>query len=86
MPDWTDLKLAMASCWKVVWKVDPLPLSVPESAALLDEGLLPPDGELLLDEELQAAIDKAAARATPAVAPAWMRTRCIFRYPSIVPC
>src|SRR5262249_26911109 len=25
----TDLKASMAACWKVSWKVDPLPLSVP---------------------------------------------------------
>jgi hypothetical protein len=30
----TDLKAAMALCWKTVWKVDPLPLTVPESLVL----------------------------------------------------
>jgi hypothetical protein len=59
---WTDLKAAMASCWKVSWKVDPLALSVP--LRLLDDE--PPPEELL--DELQAASDKAiAVRAAPAI-------------------
>jgi hypothetical protein len=79
---WTDLKLWMAVCWKVSWNVDPLPLSVPESlAALLDEDGLALDEELVLPDELQAANDKAAARAIPAVALTWMRTRCISDTP-----
>src|ERR1700761_6535072 len=73
----------MAACWKVVWNVDPLPFSVPESLALLADGLLlepelvvlpPPDDE-------QAASTATAARATPAVAVFWMRTRCILKEP-----
>jgi hypothetical protein len=62
MLGWTDLKLWMAVCWKVSWKVDPLALSVP--LRLLDEE--PPPEELL--DELQAASDKAiAVRAAPAI-------------------
>ena len=73
----------MAVCWKVVWNVDPLPLSVPESlaAALLLDGLVL-DDEPPLPDELQAARDKATVtRATPAVAPPWIRTRCISDTP-----
>ena len=89
MLGWTVLKAWMAACWKVSWNVDPLALSVPVS-------LLPPDEELLAEElplaeglplpdELQAARAKlAATSATPAVVTPWMRTRCIFRYPSLV--
>src|SRR5271165_4422899 len=79
MPGWTDLKLEAAVSWKVVWNVDPLPLSVPESLAplLLDALLV---AELLLlagvDEELDeehAARDRAVATAAaPTVA-----TRCL---------
>jgi hypothetical protein len=64
MPAWTDLKAEMAASWKVVWNVDPLPLSVPLRAALLlllvpDEGLVV--DVLLLDDELD---EEHAARAT----------------------
>jgi hypothetical protein len=62
MLGWSDLKLWMAVCWKVSWKVDPLALSVP--LRLLDD--VPPPEELL--DELQAASDKAiAVRAAPAI-------------------
>ena len=66
----------MAASWKVFWNDDPLPLSVPWTAALLDEDelldedplpdgeLLLDDGELLLDEE-HAAMDKTTAPAAP---------------------
>lgn len=37
MLGWTDLKAAMAASWNVVWNVDPLPSSVPESLVLLAE-------------------------------------------------
>src|SRR5579871_6232757 len=87
MPESTDLKAAMADCWKTVWKVDPLPLSVPLRLALLLAGaaalLLPPvDALLLLDDELE---DEHAARATaqtasPAVVTCRLRRRCISRY------
>src|SRR6516162_8280767 len=78
MPDWTDLKLWMAVCWKMSWNVDPLPLSVPER--LLDE----PPLELL--DELQAVMAKAiAARAAPATTTPWLRTRCMLDIPSQLP-
>src|ERR1700761_6051797 len=74
----------MAACWKVVWNVDPLPFSVPESLAaallLLAFGLLL-DEPLPLPDEEQAASTATAARATPAVAVFWMRTRCILKEP-----
>src|SRR5262244_3655345 len=78
MPDWICLKLWMAVCWKVSWKVDPLPLSVP--LRLLDDE--PP----VVFDELQAASDKAtAARAAPAIAAPWVRTRCMLNIPSQLP-
>jgi len=59
MPGWTVLNCEMAACWKVVWNVDPLPLSVPLSAAALgEEAPLGWDG----DEE-HAERDTATARA-----------------------
>jgi hypothetical protein len=64
MLGWIDLKLWMAVCWKVSWKVDPLAFSVP--LRLLDEPP-PPPPEVLLDE-LQAASDNAiAVMAAPAI-------------------
>src|SRR5215472_13382107 len=79
MPDWTCLKLWMAVCWKVSWKVDPLPLSVP--LRLLDD---PPP--LVVFDELQAVSDGAiAATAAPAITTPWLRTRCIFDIPSQLP-
>jgi hypothetical protein len=74
---WTCLKAEMASCWKVSWKDDPLPLSVPlRLAELLDE---PPAGAeepepplagelLLLDEEHAPRTNVKAATDTPAAA------------------
>jgi hypothetical protein len=69
IPDWTDLKAAIAASWNVSWKVDPLPLSVPERFELLpDVDPLPLGAEEVVDEELQAAASRAvAARATPTV-------------------
>src|SRR5690242_11532145 len=76
MPDWTDLKLWMAVCWKVSWNVDPLALSVP--LRLLD----PEPPPLVVLDELQAVSDKAiAARAAPAITTPWLRTRCIVKNP-----
>src|ERR1700760_1472058 len=80
----------MAACWNVVWKVDPLAFSVPETlvgAALLPPPLLLADALLLAppepppDDE-QAATSATAARLTPPAAAAfWMRTRCILKEP-----
>jgi hypothetical protein len=85
MPASTDLKAAMADCWKTVWNVDPLPLSVPlrllaDAVELL---LVPVDALLLLDDELE---EEHAARATaqtasPAVVTCRLRRRCISGTP-----
>src|SRR5215467_6328765 len=80
MPDWIDLKLWMAVCWKVSWNVDPLPFSVP--LRLLD----PEPPPLVVVDEPQAVSDKAiAARAAPATTTPWLRTRCISVIPSQLP-
>jgi hypothetical protein len=78
----------MAVCWKVSWNVDPLPLSVPVRAALLDEDALLLGDELLLDgedvelDEEHAARDRAiATTAIPAVATCCLRRRCISGTP-----
>ncbi len=86
MPASTDLKAAMADCWKTVWKVDPLPLSVPltfELLAVAGALLVPVDALLLLDDELE---EEHAARATaqtasPAVVTCRLRRRCISGTP-----
>src|SRR6266700_1671762 len=80
MLGWVDLKPCMAACWKVSWNVDPLALSVPER---LEPPLLPdPLLLLLLDDELQAAENKAiATTASPAVVTRCMRRRCISKTP-----
>ena len=66
MPDWTDLKAWRADCWKTSWNVDPLPFSVPERLALLDDAaplLGDVDGEE--DEEHAARSRAVATTATP---------------------
>jgi hypothetical protein len=85
---WTDLKAEMAACWKASWNEDPLPLSVPLTAAeLLDE---PPAGEpepplagglLLLDEEHAPRTSAKAATETPAAATCCLYRSCIFSTP-----
>jgi hypothetical protein len=75
----------------VVWKVDPLAFSVPETAAgallladALAEALLLDPPEPLPDDE-QAATSATAARLTPPAAAAfWMRTRCILKEPLFI--
>src|SRR5215472_2099225 len=82
MSGWTDLKFVIAVCWNVSWNVDPLPFSVPDSFAA---DAPPPDGAVV-DDELHAASDSAAAaRATPAAATPRTRTRCISEIPSHLP-
>jgi hypothetical protein len=69
---WTDLKAAMAACWKESWNVDPLPLSVPLTLAEPPPDEPPPDepaagAELLLDEEHAPRANVNAITAAPAV-------------------
>src|SRR5947209_20429725 len=86
---WICLKAEMASCWKVSWNVDPLPLSVPlRLAELLDE---PPAGaepeplllaaELLPDEEHAPRTSAKATTETPAAATCCLYRSCIFGTP-----
>jgi hypothetical protein len=82
--DWTDLKPEMAACWKLVWNVEPLALSVPLSAAALEEvpaaGVdAPVDAGAELDEldEEQAAMASAAMTAPPATAACLLPRSCI---------
>jgi hypothetical protein len=77
----TDLKDSMAACWKVSWKVDPLPLSVPlpEAAPVAALAAVPPvavlaGGGVVVDDE-----HAARARATTA-APAAVATHVLPRY------
>jgi hypothetical protein len=82
---WTDLKAAMASCWKVSWNVDPLPLRVPLSLAPPDEDedalpLEPAGGELLLDEEHAPSVSASATTETPAAVTCCLYRSCISQY------
>jgi hypothetical protein len=75
MPDWTDLKAAIAASWKVSWNVDPLPLRVPERFELPPDEDPPP---FVVVDELQAAANRAvAASATPTVVARLIRRSCI---------
>jgi len=84
---WTDLKAAMASCWKVSWNVDPLPFRVPlrldepldEEELLLAEE--PPVVELLLDEEHAPRVSASATTETPAAVTCCLYRSCIFNTP-----
>src|SRR5579864_1437973 len=89
MPDWTDLKAEIASCWKVSWNVEPLALSVPLRAALLDdEEDAPPLDELpaggvedvVPDEEHADRPSAVAMTATPTMVTCCLRRRCISGY------
>jgi hypothetical protein len=86
MPGSTDLKAEIADSWKTVWKVEPLPFSVPLRLVLLladaDALLLVVDVLLVVDDELE---EEHAARATaqtasPAVVTCRLRRRCIIGY------
>src|SRR6185437_16777689 len=82
---WIDLKAAMASCWKVSWNVDPLPLRVPLSLAPPDEDedalpLEPAGGELLLDEEHAPRVSASATTETPAAVTCCLYRSCISQY------
>jgi hypothetical protein len=86
---WTCLKAEMASCWKVSWKLDPLPLSVPlrlaepldEPPAGAEEPEPPLAGGLLLDEEHAPRTSAKAATETPAAATCRLYRSCIFSTP-----
>jgi hypothetical protein len=86
----TDLKAAIALCWKTVWKVEPLPLTVPESlvleevvgepgeAAVVGE---PGEAVVLEDDDLlllpQAASKRAPVRSgSPTARIRRVRRRC----------
>jgi hypothetical protein len=76
MPVWTDLKAWSAACWKTSWKVDPLPLSVPER--LVDEDpLLDEEDGGVLDDEHAARSRAMAPTATAVAACGLLRRRCI---------
>jgi hypothetical protein len=81
VPDWTDLKAEMPACWKVSWKVDPAPLSVPLTAAADDEvaaGALVAPGEEVDELELEEhAARRATATAPPTVATCFLPRSCI---------
>src|ERR1700735_4129748 len=84
MPGSTDLKAEMAASWKTVWKVDPLPFSVPLRLELLlaeAEDVLPAADEV--DDELddEQAARASAATANPAVATCCLRRKCISGTP-----
>jgi len=85
MPGWTDLKAEMAACWNTVWNVDPLPLSVPERAALVpdDDVLFGEEEPLPLPLDEHAARERAAAARTtaPAVVTRGLRRPCISDSP-----
>jgi hypothetical protein len=89
MPGSTDLKAEMADSWKTVWRVEPLPFSVPLRLVLLlaDAVALPLLVDvLLLDDELDELDEEHAARATaktasPAVVTCRLRRRCISGTP-----
>jgi hypothetical protein len=82
----TDLKAAMALCWKTVWKLDPLPLTVPESlVAGAELGEVGDPGEAVVVDEvddlellLQAASKRPAIRSgSPIARIRWGRRRGI---------
>src|SRR5215472_18243500 len=84
MPDWIDLKLWIAVCWKVSWNVDPLPLSVPERPEL---PLPPPLLLLPLPDEPQAATNKLiATRASPATVNRCLCRPCMSDTPPFLGC
>jgi hypothetical protein len=84
---WIDLKAAMASCWKVSWNVDPLPLRVPLRLAEPPDDeddalpLEPAGGELLLDEEHAPRVSASATTETPAAVTCCLYRSCIFCTP-----
>jgi hypothetical protein len=80
-PDATDLYAEIAACWKVSWKVEPAPLSVPLAAAADDEvaagALVAPVEELDELELEEQAARRATATAPPTVATYFTPRSCI---------
>ncbi len=76
------MKDEMAACWKGNWKVEPLALMVPLTAALLGEsladGLVPVEVDDELEEE-HAARATAATRAPPTLTTRVLPRNCILR-------
>jgi hypothetical protein len=80
------LKAEMAASWKTVWKVEPLPFSVPLRLELLladAVALLLVVDVLLLEGELdeEHAARATAKTASPAVVTCRLRRRCISGTP-----
>ncbi len=75
MPDWTDLKAAIAACSYTSCRVDPLPFSVPDRAADVVPEVDDDDG--VPDDEHAARNTAKPLTATMAVAPCLLRRRCI---------
>ena len=80
------MKAAMAASWKTVWKVEPLPFSVPLRLELLladAVALLLVVDVLLLEGELdeEHAARATAKTASPAVVTCRLRRRCISGTP-----
>src|SRR5579859_7819218 len=91
MPELAWWKAAAADSWKVAWKDEPAPLTVPvavveveaeaevevEAEELpLDDGV---DDDEVLDEEEQAARARAAMTAPPATAACLLPRSCISK-------
>src|ERR1700727_2047927 len=72
----TDLNAEIASCWKLVWNVEPAALMVPLTVLVLAEALLdavlPDEVDEELEEEHAARPRAVATAATPTVV-----TRCL---------
>src|SRR6516164_9401611 len=82
MPGWTDLKFWMACSWKGVWNDDPLPFSVPLSAAPLAEPVPVPvaAGGVVVLDEVHAAARRATAMAPPTTAKCLLPRSCISSF------
>ena len=84
MPESTDLKAAMAPCWKLVWNVDPAPEIVPVTEEVLvlvvADGLAPADvGDVAADDDELDEEDEHAARAMAAATAPLAATTCLPR-------
>src|SRR5215469_4177093 len=79
MPGWTDLKFWMACSWKGFWNDDPLPFSVPLSAApvAVPVPVLAGAGGAEFDEH---AARRATATAPPTTAKCLLPRSCIASF------